>query len=126
MQHIFYSDGNQKKISWAIKTNEKLIEQSRIHADIYFDQVTNLQSKYIALHVGLFWCIGVFIIKNEDYVKIVLDDKNMFEQLESDVESSDKFIKNRTFFIKQLIKQRRLKIQYELTESKNNIAKKSL
>jgi len=43
--------------------------------------VTSLQSKYIALHVGLFWGIGIFIIKNEDIVKIKLDEKIMYDHL---------------------------------------------
>lgn len=126
MQHIFYSDGNKEKISWAIKTENKIVEQTRKHADIYLDKITDLQSKYIALHVGIFWCIGVFIIKNEDTVKIILDNKEMFEHLKSNIQNLDKFIENRTFFIKQLICQRNLKIKFELTDSKNNIAKKLL
>ncbi len=124
MQHIFYSDGNRQKISWVIKTDGKIIEQTRKHADIYLDKITDLQSKYIALHVGIFWCIGVFIIKNEDIVKIILDDKEMFDHLKSETQSPDKFIENRAFFINQLINQRKLKTEFELVESKNNIAKK--
>ncbi len=126
MQHIFYSDGNKEKISWAIKTDDKIVEQTRKHADIYLDKITDLQSKYIALHVGIFWCIGVFIIKNEDTVKIILDNKEMFDHLKSNIHNPDKFIENRTFFIKQLINQRNLKIKFELIDSKNNIAKKLL
>jgi len=126
MQHILYSAGNQKKISWAIKTDNKIIEQSRKHADIYLDKITDLQSKYIALHIGIFWCIGVFIIKNEDSVKILLDNKEMYDHLRSNTQSSDKFIESRTFFINQLINQRKLKIEFEFIESKNNIAKKLL
>ncbi|MBM2852016.1 MAG: hypothetical protein HW420_563, partial [Candidatus Nitrosotenuis sp.] len=73
MEHLLYSNGNAKRISWVIKTKNDLKEQWRDHADIFLDKVTELQSKYIALHVGLFWSIGVFIIKNEDTVKIMLD-----------------------------------------------------
>lgn len=126
MQHILYSDGNQKKISWAIKTDGKIVQQSRKHADIYLDKVTDLQSKYIALHVGIFWCIGVFIIKNYDSVKVVLEDKNMFKHMKSNLFSSDRFIENKTFFIKQLIHQRNLKIEFELIKSGENLAKKLL
>lgn len=126
MQHILYSSGNQKKISWAIKTDGKIVQQSRKHADIYLDKITDLQSKYIALHVGIFWCIGVFIIKNDDSVKVILDDKNMFEHMKSNLSSNDRFIENKTFFIKQLIRQRNLKIEFELVESKYNLAKKVL
>ena len=126
MQHVFYSDGNQKKISWAIKSESKVVKQTRKHADIYLDKVSNLQSKYIALHVGIFWCIGVFIIKNDDKIKIILDDKDMYEHLKSNIASSDEFIEMKTNFIKQLINQRRLKIQYELVKPENNIAMKLL
>ena len=64
MKHLFYSDGNQKKIAWVIQTNDIAIEQLRDHADIYLDRITDEQSRYIALHVGVFWGIGKFIIKN--------------------------------------------------------------
>ena len=35
-----------------------------------------MQSKYVALHVALFWGIGTFNIKNKDSIKIKLDKKN--------------------------------------------------
>ena len=41
--------------------------------------MTDLQSKYIALHVELFWVIEIFTIKNIDHVKNILDEQNMFE-----------------------------------------------
>jgi len=124
MQHTFYSDGNKRKISWVIKTEDKIVKQTRKHADIYIDKITDLHSKYIALHVGIFWCIGVFIIKNEDTVKIILDSKEMFDHLKSKTQSPDKFIESRVYFINQLINQRKLEIVFEYIESKNNIAKK--
>ena len=123
LEHVFFADGNTKKISWVIQSEDSTIKQKRDHADIYLDKVTILQSKYIALHVGIFWCIGTFIIKNQDGVKIILDDKEMFEHLTTNKKSSDEFIEEKTFFIRQLIKQRKLNIQYELVGSKNNIAK---
>ncbi len=83
MDHVFYSDGNAKKIAWIIQTNNSNIEQNREHVDIYKNKISNLQSKYVALHIGLFWGIGVFKIKNEDVVKIKLDDEIMFKQLNS-------------------------------------------
>jgi len=55
MQHNFYSSGDAKTISWAIQTGDTIQEQIRDHAEIYNDKVSILQSKYIALHVGLFW-----------------------------------------------------------------------
>ena len=124
MDHVFYSDGNTKRISWVIKTEDSIVEQSREHIEIYKNKISDLQSKYVSLHVGLFWGIGVFIIKNEDNIKIRLDEKAMFDQLASNLEINDEFISNRIKFINQLIAQRKLKIKYELIQQENNPAKK--
>ena len=126
MDHVFYSDGNAEKVSWIIQTNDSLIDQSREHVEIYKNKISNLQSKYVALHIGLFWGIGVFKIKNEDVVKIKLDEKIMFDQLNTDMKIEDKFIANRIKFIKQLTTQRKLNIQYELIKQKDNLANKTL
>lgn len=124
MEHLLYSDGNAKKISWAIKTENDLKEQFRDHADIFLDKVTDLQSKYIALHVGLFWSIGVFIIKNQDTVKILLDSEEMITHLSSDMKSNDQMIEYRKMFINQLGSQRNLKFIYEkIDPAENNAAK---
>lgn len=124
MQHVFYSDGNAKKISWLIQTKNSKVEQIREHAEIYRDKVTNLQSKYIALHVGLFWGIGTFTIKNEDSLIIKLDNKVMYEQLTLSKKNTDEFIEKRTHFIRQFISQRKLKVQYELIDKEKNLSKK--
>lgn len=126
MEHLLYSDGNTKKISWAIKTENDLKEQFRDHADIFLDKVTNLQSKYIALHVGLFWSIGVFIIKNEDTVKIMLDSDEMIFHLSSDTKSDDHLLEHRKKFINQLGSQRNLKFVYEKINPAENSASKFL
>ena len=124
MKHIFYLYGNTEKISWVINTDNSTYKEYRDHIDMYKDKVTNLQSKYIALHVGLFWAIGVFVIKNEDTVNIRLDEKIMCEQLKSKIISKDSLIQKRIQFIKQLIKQRELKIEFEIIEENRNLAKK--
>ena len=85
-----------------------------------------MQSKYVALHIGLFWGIGVFKIKNEDVIKIRFDEKIMFDQLNADLKIEDEFILNRIKFIKQLIIQRKLKVQFELIKQKDNLANKIL
>tara|TARA_B110000116_G_scaffold200716_1_gene175633 strand:+ start:343 stop:459 length:117 start_codon:yes stop_codon:yes gene_type:complete len=36
-----------------------------------------MQSKYVTLQVALFWRIGAVNIKNEDLIKIKLDEKIM-------------------------------------------------
>ena len=124
MEHTFFFDGNQKKIAWAIKTQNNVKSQSRDHAEIYLDKVSNEQSKYIALHVGIFWCIGVFIIKNEEIVNVMIDTDSIFNHLNNKEEQSDSFIDKRTKFIEQLIDQRGLQIKYhKISKSENQAAK---
>ena len=124
MEHVLFFDGDTKRISWVIQTNNSTIEQKREHVDIYLDKVTIRQSKYIGLHVGIFWGIGTFIIKNQDVVKIAIDDKIMYDHLSTNQKNDDKFIEKRAEFIKQLIKQRKLKVQYEMIPREKNLAAK--
>ncbi len=126
MDHVFYSDGNADRVSWIIQTGNSIIEQNKEHVDIYKNKVSKLQSKYVALHIGLFWGIGLFKIKNEDTIKIKLDEKTMFEQLSAGLKTRDEFIANRIKFIKQLTMQRKLKMQFEMIEQKDNMANKIL
>ncbi len=122
MEHVFYFDGNEKMISWRIETNGAVEDQKRTHAEYYYDKVTTEQSKYIALHVGIFWGVGRFIIKNGDIVKIMLDLKSMFEHLVTNKKPVDEFIENRTNFILQLINQRSLDVRYQMIEPSQNKA----
>ncbi len=126
MNHVFYCDGNQKKIAWVIQTDGNAIEQLRDHADIYLDKITDEQSRFIALHVGVFWGIGRFIIKNNDTVSIMIDSKSMFEHLNGDKQSDDSFIQNRSVFISQIVEQRKLNIECQLIDVKDNLAHKLL
>ncbi|MBI2110798.1 MAG: hypothetical protein HYT44_00060 [Nitrosarchaeum sp.] len=126
MEHVLFFDGNTKRISWVIQTNNSVIEQKREHAEIYLDKITNQQSKYIGLHVGLFWGIGMFIIKNQDIVKVAIDDNSIFEHLSTNQKSHDEFIEKRTYFIRQLIEQRKLKVHYELITVDKNLAAKKI
>jgi hypothetical protein len=126
LEHIFFFDGNSKIITWTIQTNNSSIEQKREHADIYLNKVTIQQSKYIALHVGLFWGIGRFIIKDKDSITIKIDDQSMFDQLSKNESSSDELIKTRMRFITQLIDQRKLKVNYELVDKEKNLVSKLL
>lgn len=93
---------------------------------MYKDKVSELQSKYIALHVGLFWGIGTFIVKNEDTIRIKLDDKKMFEQFTSNQKTEDEFIEKRRKFIKQIFDQRKLKTEFELIKVEENLARKNI
>jgi len=124
LQHVFYSDGNKKTISWVIQTNGKSAEQKREHAEIYLDKVTVEQSKYISLHVAMFWAIGVYLVKNEDTIKIMISSKPMYEHLSENKKHSDSFIETRTGFIRQLINQRKLNVMYQLIDTQENIATK--
>jgi len=126
LEHTFFSDGNSKRISWIIQSDDTTDEQDRDHVDLYLDKVTNEQSKYIALHAGIFWCIGKFIIENEDTVNVMLDSKSMYNHLTEDNENSDEFIEKRTWYYKKLIEQRKLKIKYHLIESIDDLATKLL
>ena len=126
MEHFYFSDGNHKRISWVIQHEKNNVEQYREQPEIYLDKVSIEQSRYIALHAGMFWCIGRFIIKNGDTVKIMLDSKTMYDHLSNSTSSTDPFIETRTSFIKQLIDQRKLVIKYELIQPERNIATKAL
>jgi len=124
--HVFYSDGDTKKISWVIQTGDSTVEQNRDHAEIYKNKVTSLQSKYIALHVGLFWAVGVFIIKNKNSVKIKLDEKIMYDHFTSNLKIEDEFIEKRIQFINQLIEQRKLNIEFQMIDTDKNLARKNI
>ena len=120
MQHLFFFDGNDKRISWEIRSDNSKIQQVREHVNLYLNKVTKEQSKIIAFHVGLFWGIGRFIIKNKDEVKVMVDNKIMFQVLTKNETITDRLIQTRIHFINQLIKQRELNIDYKLIESKEN------
>jgi len=126
MEHILYSDGNFNNISWVIQTSEAVIPQSRKHTKNHKNKITKIQSKYVALHAALFWGIGTFIIKNEDIIKIKLDEKIMYEQLKLKIMTDDDFIKNKIKFIQMFINQRKLKVEFEIIKLENNLATKEL
>jgi len=125
MEHVFFSDGNQKQISWAILTGNDIEKQMRDHPENYFNKVTVEQAKYIALHAGIFWCIGRFIIKNEDAIKVKLDSKSMYDTLRENKETLDSFCNTKINFLNKLIEQRKLEVKYELISSQENAAKLS-
>lgn len=120
MEHILFCYGNEKGISWCIQTGSSTVEQKRNHPDIYLDKISREQSKYIALHVGIFWGIGTFIIKNKDTIDVKLDSKSMYEHLKNNTQISDKFIEERTTFLNKLIEQRKLNVTYILINPKEN------
>ena len=121
-----YFDGNLKKISWVIHTETEKFAQNRNHVEKYKDKITKIQSKYVALHIALFWGIGTFKIKNEDYVNIKLDDEVMYNQLNSKIKIKDEFIEDKIKFIQSFIKQRKLRISFEKIDSQNNLSNEFL
>lgn len=123
---MLYADGNSKRISWIIQSADSKVEQMREQADLYLDKVNEEQAKYIAVHVGIFWGVGRFIIKNEDALEIMLDSNSMYEHLVNNAHVSDPFILARSDFIKRLIAQRKLNVNYHQIESNKNFASKLL
>jgi len=124
LERILYSDGDLRKISWIIQTSQTVISQNRKHTENYKDKITKIQSKYVALHVALFWGIGTFNIKNEDSIKIKLDEEIMYQQLKMKMPIQDEFIKNKIKFIENFIKQRKLKVEFEIINFEKNLASK--
>ena len=124
MSKTLYFHGTPKEISWIFQSEEKTVKQKRVHADIYLDKVTDEQSRFIAFHVGLFWCIGTFLIVNHDEIDVMIDSKSMYDYLMQQFNIEDIFIEKRTGFINQLIEQRDLKINYQLIDNKDNKAAK--
>ena len=121
-----YFDGDLKKISLVILTGGQELAQSRVHVEKYKDKITKIQSKYVALHIALFWGIGTFKIKNEDHVKIKLDEEVMFDQLNSKTKINDEFIENKIKFIQSFIKQRKLRVGFEKITPEENLSNKFL
>jgi len=126
LEHVLFSDGNPKRISWIIQSDDSSEEEERDHVEEYLDKVTSEQSKYIALHVGIFWGIGRFVIQNEDTVNVMLDSKSMYKHLTEENENTDEFIEKRTWYLKELITQRKLNIKYHLIEPIDDLATKLL
>lgn len=117
-----YSDGNPHRIAWAIRTGTQTLTQWRNQAEIYRGIVSDMQARFMALHVGLFWGIGVFAIRNGDDVLIMVDDQTMLSHLESPGSSGDGFIDGRIHFVNMLVEQRRLGVTLRRTSHADNIA----
>jgi len=130
MEHDLFFDGTIKKYSWAIKNESKTVHQKREHPPAYLsggklDVKNNEESKFISLHVGIYWGLGVFIIKDHDTVNVMCDSKNMYEILTNNKKTDSQIINDKIYFINQLTNHRNLKINYQIIESKKNLASKS-
>ena len=77
MKHDLFIDGTVKEYSWSIKTGNEVVNQDREHPPAYLsggklEIKNNLESKFIAIHVGIYWGLGVFIIKDCDTVNVTV------------------------------------------------------
>lgn len=120
MIHKLYTDGDAYRISWVIRTDQKNLIQHRNQAGIYRGVISDIQAKFIALHVGLFWGVGVFAIKKGDHVNMMIDNTCMIPYLVDG--TSDKFIGHRIRFVNLLIAQRGLTADIKSIKSSKNIA----
>ena len=130
MEHELFFDGTISEYSWSIKTEGKTANQIREHPPAYLsggklDVKNNLESKFISLHVGIYWGLGVFIIKDHDTVNVMCDSKNMYEILTNNKKTNSQIVNDKIYFINQLTNNRNLKINYQIIESKKNLATKS-
>ena len=116
-----YSDGDHRTIAWGIRTPDKTLLQWRAQAGIYHNAISTMQSRFVALHVGLFWGIGVFAIQNGDVVNLMIDDQAMRTYLKSR-HTGDGFIDGRIRSIDLLISQRSLNVSIYGIEPSQNVA----
>ena len=131
MEHELFFDGNLEEYSWSIKTGKAIINQIRDHPPAYLsggklDIKTNEESKFVALHVGIYWGLGVFIIKDFDKVHVMCDSKEMYEILIQQRKTLDQLIDDKIHFINQLVGHRNLKLEYHLMDPTKNIAMEHL
>ena len=127
MKHRLFLDGTKTKFSWIIQTGNQIKKEFRVHPPAYYsgyklDVKNDIQSKFIALHVGLYWGIGVFIIKDGDTIDVMCDSKEMYDILNSKRETNDQIISDKINFTNLFIEQRKLIINYHLINDDNNPA----
>lgn len=131
MKHDIFFDGNVKEYSWSIKTGAKIADQIREHPPAFrsggkLNIKNDEESRFVALHIGIYWGLGVNIIKDNDELNVMCDSDIMFGIMTRDEKSDNQIINDKVYFINQLTNLRRLKINYQLIESEKNIATKHL
>jgi hypothetical protein len=127
LEHELFFDGNLKEYSWSIKTGKEIANQIREHPAAYLSggklEIKNKEeSKFVALHVGIYWGLGVFIIKDFDKIHVMCDSKEMYEILIQRHKTLNQIIDDKIHFINQLVGHRNLKLEYHLIEQTKNIA----
>lgn len=75
----------------------------------------------MAIHVGLFWGIGVFAIRGGDTVEVALDDMETASYVTSGI-SADGFISHRLDMIKLLSDQRNITLEVLRISPSDNAA----
>jgi len=131
LKHELFFDGNLKEYSWSIKTGKEVINQIREHPPAYLSGgklkiQKNEESRFVALHVGIYWGLGVFIIKDFDKIHVMCDSKEMYEILIQQYKTENQIIDDKIHFINQLVGHRNLKLEYHLIEPTKNIATEHL
>ena len=131
MEQELFFDGNLKEYSWSIKTGKEIKNQIREHPAAYLsggklDIKNKEESRFVALHVGIYWGLGVFIIKDFDKMHVMCDSKEMYEILIQQHKTLNQIIDDKIHFISQLVGHRNLKLEYRLIELTKNIATKHL
>ena len=131
MEHELFFDGNLKEYSWSIKTGEEVVNQIREHPPAYLsggklEIENNEESRFVALHVGIYWGLGVFIIKDFDKIHVMCDLKEMYEILIQQCKTENQIIDDKIHFINQLVGHRNLKLEYSLINPTKNIATEHL
>ena len=127
MKHELFFDGSIEQYTWSIKTESKIVNQIRKHPPAYIsggklDVKNNEESKFIALHVGIYWGLGVFIIRDLDAVDVMCDSKEMHDILVSKCQTDNQIINDKIYFINQLATQRNLELNYHVIGLVENIA----
>jgi hypothetical protein len=131
MDHDLFLDGSIKEYTWSIKTKNKVVNQIREHPPAYLsggtlDVKNNEESKFIAIHVGIYWGLGVFIIKDYDTVNVMCDSQEMYEILHLKRKTDNQIMNDKMYFINQLATHRNLKINYHIIEAEKNLATRNL
>ena len=131
MEHELFFDGNVKEYTWTIRTGEKVAEQIRTHPPAYLsggklDVKATEESKFIALHIGIYWGLGVGVIKDNDQVNVMCDSKMVYETFTEGKKSDNQIINDKMHFINQLTELRKLKMKFQLIDAKENLSTRHL
>ena len=115
MEHELFFDGTVKKYSWSIRTGDEIVNQIREHPPAYLsggklNVKDSTESKFIALHVGIYWGLGVFIIKDYDTVNVMCTSNDMYQILSHISSTDNQIINDKVHFVEQLTNHRNLKI----------------